>query len=207
MQVRRLHHAHLRQNHSNKRDLYMPCFPIRLCLSILALTTAVSVAVAEEGHFHGSISRTPAKRWEDGFVTGNGRMGALFFGEPGNETLVANHCRLFLPLGNREIVPDLAQYVPELRRIIREKGYGPAMKFFSGKAKEQGYPGLIPTDPFHPGLFVNIRQKAAGPVTDYERTEDFQTGEVTCPLATTSGASSSAGSSSPAPITSSPFWS
>ena len=120
----------------------------------------------------------PAKRWEDGFVSGNGRMGAIFFGDPGNETLVANHCRLFLPLGNREIVPDLAKYVPELRQIIREKGYGQAMAFFLGKAKEQGYPGLIPTDPFHPGLFVNIRQEAAGPITDYQRTEDFQTGEV-----------------------------
>ena len=52
------------------------------------------------------------------------------------------------------------------------------MGFFLGKAKQQGYPGIISTDPFHPGLFVNIRQKAAGPITDYERTENFQTGEV-----------------------------
>ncbi|MEI6392852.1 MAG: glycoside hydrolase N-terminal domain-containing protein [Verrucomicrobiota bacterium] len=36
-------------------------------------------------------------RWEDAFVTGNGRMGAMLFGNPTNETLVANHCRLFLP--------------------------------------------------------------------------------------------------------------
>ena len=150
----------------------------RVCLPVLLLAIATSVAVAEEEYFHGSISRMPARGWEDGFVSGNGRMGAMLFGEPGNETLVANHCRLFLPLGNREIVPDLAKYVPELRRIIHEQGYGQAMGFFLGKAKEQGYPGIIPTDPFHPGMYVNIRQKAAGPVTDYERTEDFQTGEV-----------------------------
>ncbi|MCX7047235.1 MAG: glycoside hydrolase N-terminal domain-containing protein [Candidatus Sumerlaeota bacterium] len=84
----------------------------------------------------------------------------------------------FLPLGNSEIVPDLAQYVPELRRIIREKNYGEAMKFFLGKAKEQGYPGLIPTDPFHPGLFINVNLPADGPISDYVRTENFQTGEV-----------------------------
>jgi hypothetical protein len=156
----------------------MPCLRIRLCFLVLVVVTAVTVAVGKEAYFHGSISHMPAKRWEDGFVSGNGRMGAIFFGEPGNETLVANHCRLFLPLGNREIVPDLAKYVPELRQIIRENGYGQAMAFFLGKAKEQGYPGLIPTDPFHPGLFVNIRQEAAGPITDYQRTEDFQTGEV-----------------------------
>ena len=179
----------------------MPCFPIRLCLSILALTTAVSVAVAEEGHFHGSISRTPAKRWEDGFVTGNGRMGALFFGRPGNETLVANHCRLFLPLGNREIVPDLAEYVPELPADYPRESYRPAMKFFLGKAKEQGYPGLIRTDPFHPGLFVNIRQKAAGPVTDYQRIEDFETGQILVRWHDQRGQFQRRFSSSPAPTT------
>lgn len=39
-----------------------------------------------------------------------------------NETLIANHCRLFLPLGSYETVPDLAAHLPELRRIIREHG-------------------------------------------------------------------------------------
>ena len=140
--------------------------------------TVPDQAVVQSLPEHGSLSRVPANRWEDAFVTGNGRMGALIFGDPTNETLVANHCRLFLPLGNREIVPDLAKHVPELRQIIREKNYGAAMKFFLGKAKEQGYPGLIPTDPFHPGLFIKIRQPAEGPITDYVRTENFQTGEV-----------------------------
>lgn len=150
-------------------------------LSILLLTIAIcSVGVAGEGTvtFRGARSQAPAKRWEDAFVTGNGRLGALLFGNPTSETLVINHCRLFLPLGNHEIVPDLAPYVPELRRVIREKGYDAAMKFFLGKAREQGYPGIIPTDPFHPGLFVNICQAAEGEISDYERTENFQTGEI-----------------------------
>ncbi|MCX6874072.1 MAG: glycoside hydrolase N-terminal domain-containing protein [Verrucomicrobia bacterium] len=139
---------------------------------------AAAAAVA----FRGSLSRVPAKRWEDGFVTGNGRMGALWFGDPANETLVASHCRLFLPLGNREVVPDLAAHLPEIRRISRAKGYYPAtemMDFLRAKAVEQGYHiPRIPTDPFHPGLFINIRQQPAGAVTDYQRSENFQTGEV-----------------------------
>lgn len=84
---------------------------------------------------HGSVSRQPAKSWEQAFVTGNGRLGAMMFGDPINDTVVANHCRLFAALGNREIVPDL-------RKTIREKGYGAAMSFFLGKAREQGYPGI-----------------------------------------------------------------
>jgi alpha-L-fucosidase 2 len=130
--------------------------------------------------FRGSISRVPADRWEDALVSGNGRMGAMFFGKPGNATLVANHCRLFLPLGNREIVPDLARHLPEIRRISRANGYYKEMiDFLRKKGKEQGYDThSIPTDPFHPGLFMNIRQPLVGAVTDYVRTEDFQTGEV-----------------------------
>ena len=154
---------------------------VRALVATLAASAMRSTsAVPEPGDaFRGSLSRVPAGRWEDAFVTGNGRMGAMLFGSPGNETLVANHWRLFLPLGNREIVPDLARYLPELRRTIREKGYGEAMNFLLGKAKEQGFPGIIPTDPYHPALLVNIRQPVVGEITGYERREDFQTGEVT----------------------------
>jgi hypothetical protein len=148
----------------------VPAFVMLMSTSLLA---------GANGDFHGASSHVWAKRWEEAFVTGNGRMGAVLFGNPTNDTLVANHCRLFLPLGNREIVPDMAKEVPELRREIRAHGYGGAMKFFLGKAKEQGYPGIIPTDPYHPALFINIAQPATGAITDYERTENFATGEVT----------------------------
>ncbi len=126
----------------------------------------------------GAASTTPAGRWEEAFVTGNGRMGAMLFGNVQSETLVANHCRLFLALGSREIVPDLAQYLPELRDTIRTKGYQAAMAFLMSKAREQGFPGLIPTDPLHPGFFIHIKQRPSGKVRDYLRTENFRSGEV-----------------------------
>jgi hypothetical protein len=149
-----------------------------LILFAALLLVPVAVLVAADDPARGARSVTPAKRWEEAFVSGNGRMGAMLFGNPTNETLVANHCRLFLPLGSREIVPDLAKHLPELRQIIRAKGYGAAMEFFLGKAKEQGFPGLTWTDKFHPGLLCNIVQPASGAIRDYERTENFATGEV-----------------------------
>ena len=126
----------------------------------------------------GTASTEPAKSWERAFVTGNGRMGAMVYGRPDHETIVANHCRLFLPLGSREIVPDVAKFLPEVRQLIREKGYGPAYNFMLAKAKEQGFPGLIWTDPFHPGFELKIETTSKGAVRDYLRTEDFATGEV-----------------------------
>ena len=126
----------------------------------------------------GSAGIEPAKDWEFAFVSGNGRMGAMVFGHPAKETIFANHCRLFLPINTREILPNLAKHVPELRSIINEKGYDAAMEFFLGKAKEQGYPGLQWTDPFHPAFELRIRQNFDGTPTDYVRTEDFRAGEV-----------------------------
>ncbi len=114
---------------------------------------------------HGAASSEPAKRWEWAFVSGNGRMGALVWGQPLEETIVANHCRLFLPLGSREILPDLAKVLPEIRQTIREKGYAEANRLMLEKAKEQGYPGLQWTDPFHPGFELKIKMHRAGELT------------------------------------------
>jgi alpha-L-fucosidase 2 len=135
--------------------------------------------MAGEAEFRGALGDVPAKEWKSAFVSGNGRLGAMVFGDPTNETIVANHCRLFVPLGNREIVPDLAKTVPDLQKVYKMKGAGPTLALLLEKAKEEGYPGLIPTDPYHPGFFVNIIQKPEGAVTDYTRTENFQNGEVT----------------------------
>lgn len=139
------------------------------------MTAAGSTGVCPE---RGTWSEKSASRWEDALVSGNGRMGLMLFGDPLKETIVINHCRLFLPLGSSEILPDLAPSLPELRDICRTKGYREGMDFILGKAKAQGFPGIINTDPFHPGLFVHIEQAAVGMIRDYSRTENFATGEV-----------------------------
>ncbi|NBV48438.1 MAG: hypothetical protein EBR95_05220 [Verrucomicrobia bacterium] len=150
----------------------------RLLTLIAAACVFSAATVLAEPPARGVWSKTPGKRWEDAFVTGNGRMGAMLFGGPESETFVANHCRLFLPLGSHEIVPDLAKHLPELRELIRKTDYGEGMKFYLGKAKEQGFPGMLWTDKFHPGVIFRIKQPPAGKVRDYERTENFATGEV-----------------------------
>ena len=126
---------------------------------------------------HGSYENTPGKTWDRGFVSANGRMGAILYGNPGEEILVANHCRLYLPLGSREIVPDLSGVVDTMREIYR-KNPSSAEKFLMDEAKKQGFNGLVWTDPFHPGMFVKIKQAMQGTIRDYQRTEDFSTGEV-----------------------------
>lgn len=117
-------------------------------LHLVALVAPLALLQAAEGPARGVHSVTPPKRREDAFVTGNGRMGAMLFGGLGKEVFVANHCRLFLPLGKREILPELAPHVPELRRIARKQTYGDAQ----GDHVRLKYPlhGACPSIPTRP---------------------------------------------------------
>ena len=86
----------------------------------------------------GVASFVPASRWDYGFLTGNGRIGAIVYGNPTRETIVLNHERLYLPHPRPEIC-DLGKYLPEVRRIIREQGHVAALRFSLEKAAEQGH--------------------------------------------------------------------
>ncbi len=124
----------------------------------------------------GVASSTPASRWDYGFLTGNGRIGAVVYGAPTKETIVFNHERLYLPHRRPEI-PDLGQYLPEVRRIIREKGHIAARDFSMQRAAEQGHFNYH-SDPFHLAFELKLEMPAKGPVANYLRTTDFQSGEV-----------------------------
>jgi hypothetical protein len=121
----------------------------------------------------------PARRWEEAFLTGNGRMGAMVFGELVNETIVVNHCRMYLPRGSREIVPDLGTLLPKMKAIGLKGGPGAVHAFLREKAAEVGHPKIIHTDPFHPAFFLKLKTAGdGGAVRNYAMTCEFATGEV-----------------------------
>ncbi|HEY4330494.1 MAG TPA: glycoside hydrolase N-terminal domain-containing protein, partial [Phycisphaerae bacterium] len=146
---------------------------------------------------HGAASDSFAKSWTGAFVTGNGTIGAMVMGantgvnppRPQEDTLFLTHNRLFLPLGTREVVPQLAESLADFRQTIRSRGYGPAMSAELAKAEQQDFPGLTYPDPFMPAFELKIKMPTEGEVSPagtaggggakyYLRSEDFQTGEV-----------------------------
>ncbi|SER51112.1 Glycosyl hydrolase family 65, N-terminal domain [Gracilibacillus ureilyticus] len=126
----------------------------------------------------GIWSRRPADRWEDALVAGNGSHGVMVYGDPVKDTIIGNHCRLYLPQGNSHEIPDLAPFLTETRAIIATEGYEKAIKFQYEKAKELGYQGLTMSDPFHPGfhLLIGTDHKE---FDNYSRCINYQTGELT----------------------------
>ncbi|SFL52131.1 Glycosyl hydrolase family 65, N-terminal domain [Gracilibacillus orientalis] len=119
----------------------------------------------------------PASKWEDALVSGNGSHGVMVFGDPVHDTVIGNHCRLYLPQGNSYDLPDMAPYLEEMRKIIREQGYEKAISFYYQKAKELGYQGLTMSDPSHPGFHMHIETDHQK-YTDYKRSINYETGEL-----------------------------
>lgn len=120
----------------------------------------------------------PATKWEEAYLSGNGELGMMVFGDPTNETIIGNHASLFLPMGTKFKVPDLREDLPEFRKIIREEGYEKALSFHYQKALEKGYPGLTMSDPYHPAFHLRVRTGVTD-ISEYSKSINYQTGEIT----------------------------
>ncbi len=142
---------------------------------------------------HGAASVSCANTWTQGMTTGNGKLGVIMMGgepasaspsagnnpQPQDDTIIVSHNRLYLPVGTREVVPNLGKFLPEVRNIIHTRGYGPAMTYAFSEARSQKFPGLMFTDPFLPAFELKVKVgSAAGPAQTSLRTENFRTGEV-----------------------------
>ncbi|MEI7902982.1 MAG: glycoside hydrolase N-terminal domain-containing protein, partial [bacterium] len=153
--------------------LTITCMGI-FCVSITAWASAVDQAIPERG----AVSTVAASRWEDAFLSGNGRMGVMMFGKPAEDTIVVNHWRLYMPMGSREIVPDLGNLLPEIKAKGLKEGPGAVHGFMSTKAKEQSFK-FVQTDPFHPAFLLKLKMTGlAGATKNYLMTEDFRSGEL-----------------------------
>ncbi|MFC4388787.1 glycoside hydrolase N-terminal domain-containing protein [Gracilibacillus marinus] len=118
-----------------------------------------------------------AFKWEDAFVSGNGSHGVMIYGEPTQETIIVNHCRLYLPQGNSYTVPDMADYLTEFRKQIKNRGYRKALEMYYEEAQIRGYEGLTFSDSSHPGMHVQIISNDSE-YKNYRRTLNYETGEI-----------------------------
>ena len=67
----------------------------------------------------------PAKQWVEALPIGNGRLGAMIFGDPSNETIQLNENTVWAGSPNRNDNPKAKEILPEVRKLI-----------FAGKYKE-----------------------------------------------------------------------
>ncbi|KUO07709.1 glycosyl hydrolase family 95 catalytic domain-containing protein [Streptomyces sp. DSM 15324] len=125
---------------------------------------------------HGSWEPTPAARWEDAFLSGNGHHGTLAFGDPDDDRVIVTHHTLVRPNGSEHArPPELAADLPALQDRLLAGDLTAAESFTDHRP-------LLWVQPFHPAFQIRLRRSA--PVTPaepprYRRGVDFTTGETT----------------------------
>ncbi|WP_327371340.1 glycosyl hydrolase family 95 catalytic domain-containing protein [Streptomyces sp. NBC_01217] len=130
--------------------------------------------------FPGTWEPCPATRWEDAFLGGNGRHGAMVYGDPVDDRVIVNHHTLVRPNGSEHArPPHLADRLERLQNAL-----------LAGDTKAaEGFGADLPllwVQPFHPAFRTRIRstpypaRQSAGAAAPeaYRRTVDFSTGEI-----------------------------
>ena len=152
-------------------------------------TTLSDLCHRYESPRKGFFTRTRAESWPQGLLVGNGTLGAVIMGHPQKECLIVCHEELFLPVFDRMPVLHMAQFLPEIRRLIDAQRYDDAMDLVVEKAVEAGYPAdFIMTDPSHPAFDLLLDFGPYADVSDYRRSVDFSTGEATVSFVDANGA-------------------
>ncbi|MEV0221073.1 glycoside hydrolase N-terminal domain-containing protein [Streptomyces sp. NPDC050704] len=120
---------------------------------------------------HGSWEPLPAARWEDAFLSGNGRHGAMVFGDAYDDQVIVTHHTLVRPNGSEHARPPrLAAELPALQDRLLASEATAAESFTDGRELQW-------VQPFHPAFQVRSR-RPSGEGRDYRRTVDFTTGVV-----------------------------
>ncbi|MFG2575874.1 glycoside hydrolase N-terminal domain-containing protein [Streptomyces sp. NPDC048481] len=137
-----------------------------------------------EGPVHGTWEHRPAARWEDAFLSGNGRHGALVFGDPHDERVVVTHHALVRPNGSEHArPPELADELPALQDALLAGDRTAAESFTDHRP-------LRWVQPFHPAFRTSVRRTPShGSRRDGAllRSVDFTTGETVASRADATG--------------------
>lgn len=126
----------------------------------------------------GFISSQAATNWEYALTSGNGKFGALVYGQPLDETIVLNHARLFMPLCEPLPPVDTASHLKEIRQMLADGRYQRAADFVVELSKKEGYGEKRWTDPFVPAFDVRVKMLGETTEENYSRSVNYETGEA-----------------------------
>lgn len=114
--------------------------------------------------------REPAKIWEEAMPLGNGRIGAMVFGIPGQERIQVNEESIWYGGPVNRINPDLKKYLPEIQELIFRgeisKAEGLMMLAMSGCPNSE--------HPYQTMGDLHIGFQGLGEIQDYSRQLDLE---------------------------------
>lgn len=117
----------------------------------------------------------PAERWDHAVPLGNGRMGALFSGNAGDERMPLN-AEDFFAGAERRALPDLSDKLQEVRALLRAGRPDLAERVYPDAFLARGGGGSA--GKFLPVADFFLRTDVLAPFSDYARALDMATGEA-----------------------------
>ncbi len=116
----------------------------------------------------------PAEKWEEALPVGNGRLGAMVFGDPVNERIQLNEDTVWAGGPYNPVNPRAREALPEVRRLVNEGKYTDAERLINEKVMAEPR-GQMPYQ-----TVGSLRLKfTAGEVSDYQRQLDLDTATTT----------------------------
>jgi alpha-L-fucosidase 2 len=159
----------------------------KLILSTLILLLGISLyGVAQDANVYARIHasdfdpatllwyETPANKWEEALPVGNGRLGAMVFGNYGEEQIHLNEETYWSGGPYSTVVEGGAEVLPEIQRLIFNGEPIKAHKLFGRHL--MGYP--VEQQKYQSLANLHLFFDNEGEVTDYKRWLDLKTGVI-----------------------------
>ncbi len=124
----------------------------------------------------------PVQNWNEAFPIGNGRLGAMVYGDPLHETVQLNEESVWSGWFDGDTDnPDCARLLPKIREAIFSGDYETSEALINenlicrGKGSSSGYEGHFGSYQTAGELHIDLELGDETP-TDYSRSLDFETG-------------------------------
>ncbi|MBN9382503.1 MAG: glycoside hydrolase family 95 protein [Chitinophagaceae bacterium] len=144
-----------------------------LCTALLGMAT---IAHAQQDKYLKLWYRQPAgTRWESALPVGNGRLGAMVYGNVELENIQLNEHTVWSGSPNRNDYPEMLAALPEARKLIFEGKQAEAQKLLERSVRFSKSSGQM----FEPVSSLRLAFEGQDNYTDYRRELDISRGIAT----------------------------
>ena len=113
----------------------------------------------------------PAERWVEALPIGNGRLGAMVFGNPANEKIQLNENTIWAGQPYRNDNPDAKEVLPQVRQLIFKGKYSEAQELVTRSFISKNSHGM----PYQTAGYLNLFFPGHDNYTDYYRELNIET--------------------------------
>ena len=137
----------------------------QVVLMLLILLSAMYAASAQAGGPHKLWYDRPAQNWNEALPIGNGRLGAMVFGNVAAERLQLNEETIWAGRPNNNANPEALEYLPKVRQLVWEGRYKEAQDMATQHIQSNTNHGM----PYQPFGDLYIHFPGQGDYAGYRR--------------------------------------